>query len=103
MPAYSHITAAPVFPVFIDPYMSRTGGNRTRHWSPGGTDSNIYLRRRRRGGKRCADRHQHDDRQSEEVGFEFHALVLNWNPVKDKGLKPKNKKSPAWQGGAMII
>jgi len=90
MPAYSHITAAPVFPVFIDPYMSRAGSDRTRYGGPGGTDSYIYLRRCGRSGKRGANRHQRDDRQFEEVGFEdtvFHALILNgfacwtsWNP-----------------------
>jgi hypothetical protein len=86
MPSYSHITAISVFPVFIDPYMSGAGSSRTRHRSPGGTDSDIYLRRGGRGGKRPGCRHQYDDRQSKEIRFEFHTLVLNWIPLKDKGL-----------------
>jgi len=86
MPTYSYIMAASVFPVFIDPYVSGAGSNRTRHRSPGGADIDIYLRRCGRSGKGRTDRHQHDDSQSEEVGFEFHTLILNWIPLKDKGL-----------------
>jgi len=69
MPAYSYVTAIPVFPVFVDPHVSGAGSDRTRYRSPVRADSNIYLRRCGRGGKRCADRHQYDDCQLEEVRF----------------------------------
>jgi len=88
MAAYSYIMAASVFPVFIDPHVSRAGSSRPRHGSPGRTDSDIYLRRCGGGSKRRGCRHHDDDRQSKEVGFEFHTLILNWIHLKDKGLNP---------------